>query len=310
MWAFPAAIALMAMQVAGAPAVAPIKPAAPPQQINFMSDPVLRLTVPVRIGGQTRRFLIDTGAERSGISIELANALGLAAGKASQVTGFAGTRWVPTVPISMAGFATGSTKKVVALAFSRDAIGADGFLGLDSLRGQIVQFDFSRQRMFAQGTPVYTAPYAAGPDAVAALRVLKSRLVFTSASAGGVHVQALLDTGSSLSVGNDKLKSELQRRHKFGVPIPIRILAVTGEQVPAEYVVIKSLWIGQVHITNMPVAFAGPEPFASLGFKDKPALLLGIDALRKFERVEIDFSNNEVRFTTKSSGGTYVTIDS
>lgn len=311
MWTFPAAIALMAMQAAGAATTsAPSAPPEAPQEIDFRTDPVLRFTVPVRIGGEIRQFLVDTGAERSGISLELAHSLGLPTGDKSQVTGFAGKAWVPTVPVSMPGFGRGPDKELSALGFSADAIGADGFLGLDTLRGHVVLFDFIQQRMIIRGSVETPTPFDTPADAIARLRMQNSRLVFTSARANGVEVQAVLDTGSSLSVGNEALRSELIRRHKLGLSYPIKILAVTGEVIPADYYILKDLWVGRVRIQNMRIAFAGPEPFATLGFTQKPALLLGMDALRSFARVEIDFPNNEVHFTAKPSGGAYVIIDS
>jgi hypothetical protein len=46
----------------------------------------------------------------------------------------------------------------------------------------------------------------------------------------------------------------------------------------------------------MPVAFADVTPFARFGLSHRPALLLGMDALRSFRRVDIDFPNRQVRF--------------
>jgi hypothetical protein len=39
------------------------------------------------------------------------------------------------------------------------------------------------------------------------------------------------------------------------------------------------MWIGTVHIRNMPIAFAGAEPFRARDLADTPALLLGVDVL-------------------------------
>jgi hypothetical protein len=46
----------------------------------------------------------------------------------------------------------------------------------------------------------------------------------------------------------------------------------------------------------MPVAITDSEVFRRLGLEDKPALLLGMDVLRSFERVSVDFANRKVRF--------------
>ena len=44
-----------------------------------------------------------------------------------------------------------------------------------------------------------------------------------------------------------------------------------------------------MHLTNLPVAFADVQPFRKFGVENKPALLLGMDGLKLFDRVSIDF---------------------
>ena len=69
-----------------------------------------------------------------------------------------------------------------------------------------------------------------------------------------------------------------------------------GERVAAEQAVTRELELGGVTMTGMPVAFADVPPFAKLDLDDKPALLLGMDALRTFSRVSVDFAERRVRF--------------
>lgn len=302
MWVFPAAIAMTAVQIQAAGPAASAPPATP-QEIKLQSDPILRFTVPVRIGGRERRFLVDTGAERTGVSLELARTLRLPAGEPWQVTGFAGTTTVPTVHLSVDGPGRGRRTDVVALTFSQEAIGADGFLGLDTLRDQVVVFDFDRRRLFVEPARHRRNGFEATPAAMARMKVRNSRMVFSAARTNGVAVQALLDTGSNISVGNSSLQEELQRRHKYGTAYPVQILAVTGELISGEFVVVKDVWIGTVHMRNLPIAFAGTEPFDKLGLTREPALLLGMDVLGQFGQVKIDFSRNEVFFTTKWNSG-------
>jgi hypothetical protein len=48
---------------------------------------------------------------------------------------------------------------------------------------------------------------------------------------------------------------------------------------------------------DVPVAVADAEPFHRFDLVDQPALLLGMDALRLFRNVEIDFASREIRFS-------------
>ena len=45
------------------------------------------------------------------------------------------------------------------------------------------------------------------------------------------------------------------------------------------------------------IAFADASGFKALGLSDRPALLLGMNVMRAFDRVSIDFAQRRVRFT-------------
>jgi hypothetical protein len=57
--------------------------------------------------------------------------------------------------------------------------------------------------------------------------------------------------------------------------------------------------IGGMDIKQMPVAFSDVHPFRKLGLTDKPAILLGMDALELFDRVSVDFANRRVRILAR-----------
>ena len=65
----------------------------------------------------------------------------------------------------------------------------------------------------------------------------------------------------------------------------------------AGYTQVPQVKIGTVTFQNLPIAFSATAPFKEWGLEDKPALLLGMDALRLFREVHIDFANREVRLT-------------
>jgi len=289
---------------------APTAPAPPvpdrAEAVPLRSDPIQRFTVPIEIGRGTYRFMVDTGAERSGIATEIARSLRLGPAATESVTGFAGTSLVPSVALPPVRFAKTRRDDLRALTFPYEAIGADGFLGLDALNGQTVDFDFAgRQMRVRKGSP-YIPPWRnAGPIEVASIKQRNGRLIFTEVRANRIRVQALLDTGSSISVGNEALRRELWRRRALQPGIPIHIIAVTGAVVPAEYVVIPDVIIGGARIQNLPVAFSSFELFGKIGMGQKPALVLGMDALRAFDQVTIDFANRQVRFIRAEASESY-----
>lgn len=76
---------------------------------------------------------------------------------------------------------------------------------------------------------------------------------------------------------------------------PVSLLSVTGVAVQADQAMLDRVRIGEIGLVNLPVAFVDAAPFARLGLRERPALLLGMDALRLFDRVRIDFANRELR---------------
>ena len=60
--------------------------------------------------------------------------------------------------------------------------------------------------------------------------------------------------------------------------------------------------LGGVKVAHMPIAFADLHTFAEFDLNDQPAMLLGMDMLRHFERVSVDFGRKEVSFKIPSDG--------
>mgnify|MGYP001168831013 CR=1 FL=1 len=81
------------------------------------------------------------------------------------------------------------------------------------------------------------------------------------------------------------------------------LASITGETFTADYTRVDNLRIGGVAITGLPVAFAHPFFFTRLGMTRRPALLLGMDALRMFRRVAVDFPNRRAHFLLPDDAG-------
>lgn len=308
-----ASCAIVAFATLGAapPASVPVIPASPPSltdpdpaaQIPIIIEVASRMTVPVQIdGGRPLSFLIDTGAARSGIADDVASDLNLSDHGQRMVIGFAGRQSVPTVIIPLLTYARSRRLGIEALRFSRDAIGADGFLGIDSLDGQLVDFDFERERMTIRRASIRRLK--AGEDSVIVETIARNgRLLFASSQINRINVVTMLDTGSSLTIGNAALRDKLAAKGRLGPTTPVIMLSITGKPVLADYGMAREVMVGDVLIRKLPIAFATTEPFAQLGLSDRPAMLLGMDALRAFGAVTVDFRNASVRFVARGGTG-------
>ncbi len=257
-----------------------------------------RMTVPVTIGSNGPfPFTIDTGAERTVISRELAGLLRLARGPGVRVTAMTGTSNVGTVVIPSLSVSTAGAERIEAPTLEGKDLGAPGLLGIDSLKGHsvVINFDSNEMSVTPSRKRRFLASAAAPDEIVIQARSLLGQLVVTDAFYRGQRVRVVLDTGSVVSMGNFALRRALLNRK--ATLKPISLIGVTGDSMSADYTQIGEVKIGGVTFQNLPVAFADAAPFARLGLKNKPALLLGMDALRLFRRVDIDFANREVRLS-------------
>jgi predicted aspartyl protease len=284
-----------------APAGGQEQPAPPTAQdeegtvLGTDEDRWARMTVPVNIGDHgPYDFVVDTGAERTSIAQELARDLRLGVGNRARLHSMTEVSQIQTVLIPALEVGGRSVRGIHAPALQRRNIGAEGILGVDSLQSQRVSFDFVRQQMTVENSHRREESWPADTIVVTARNRL-GHLVMVDASVDGQKVWVILDTGAQTTVANNVLRRKLEERGRLRATTPILLLSVTGGQMLADQTVVKRIRLGGIDINDMPVAFADVHPFAKLGLSKKPALLLGMDALRLFDRVSVDFPNRRVR---------------
>lgn len=268
-----------------------------PEIVQGGHDLSQRLTVPVTINDAgPYQFVVDTGAERTVISRELADRLTLAPAEPVTLLSVAGAGQVETavVPRLQLTSSRHRMESFDAPVLSEFNLGAVGMLGIDSLQTKRVVLDFRAMRLSITDAPRPTR--ADNDEIVVTARRRLGQLILVDAEAEGQKVYVIIDTGAAVSIGNPALRERLARRGRLGAIIPIDITSVTGEVTPAAYGSAKTIRIGTATLKNMPIAFADVQIFHRLGLDGRPALLLGMDALRLFDRVSIDFANRNVRF--------------
>jgi len=261
----------------------------------FRHDEGERMTVSVRLGSEgPYRFMVDTGSERTVISRQLASRLGLKQGRGVRLHSIVGAGMVNTVIIPQLQMSRKEFLAIDAPMLEADNIGADGMLGVDSLKSQRILFDFKANTMSVTPSSEPAETMGDGTIVVRA-RSREGRLVLTDAKADNQPLAVIVDTGSQVSIGNLALRNRLIERRLLGKPETITIQSVTGATLEGEYMVLKRLEIGGATLTNLAIVFADAHTFKQLGLEKKPSLLLGMNAMRAFERVSIDFTRKRLR---------------
>ncbi len=265
---------------------------------NFEVDRSDRMTVPVRINGsQPYDFVVDTGAERTVIASDLARSLALEAGPKLSLATITGPAIAESFLIENLAMNTINVEMIEAPGLDRGNLGAYGLLGIDSLEDHKLILDFKRQIMDVLASPRKARPgkLEAGMIIVTAKRKA-GRMILSNAEIGGVKVDIILDTGAQSSMGNHALRERMRRRDRRFDYVPVMLRSVTGDMLPGEFTQIKAIKIGGVDINDLPMTFADNYAFKALKLDKKPAILLGMDAMKLFDRILIDFTNRRVGF--------------
>lgn len=263
------------------------------------TDRAMRMTVPVTIGSNggftgPYQFVVDTGADRTVVSRELADRLNLPDGQTATLHTMSGSSAITTVVVPMLGLAGRNTENINAPALAQAHLGASGLIGIDSLKGRRIEMDFRRKtlKIAAPGEREKIEP----DTIVVTAKSRYGQLVLVDASVDGVPIIVIIDTGAQNTVGNEALRRMLIKRKRKMEYFATNLIDVTGGSLPAQVASANRIKLGDVTMDNLVIAFADAHPFKKFGIADKPAMLLGMDALRGFARVSVDFGARKVRF--------------
>jgi hypothetical protein len=277
-------------------------------------DQARRMTVPVSIDGRGPfQFVVDTGANRSVVSLEVAQKLALAPGGSAPVHGIAGVEPASLYKVRRlrVGEAFSSNLELPGLPTAK--LGADGLLGVDMLHNRRVTLDFMANRFeistSAKGGSIGrghdTRLGEPGPQVVTVpARYRFGQLVIVGAEVDEIPVAAFLDSGSQISVGNLALREAVLRRRPELAErlVETPLISATGQVARGELALLPSLRLGALKLQRMVAVFADLHIFRLWALEDRPAILIGIDVLRQFENVVLDFGRREVIFQAPPKG--------
>ena len=280
--------------------------------LQALTNQVTRMAVEASVDGQgPYSFIIDTGAERTSVSAELAERLALPPGPDVMVHGVAGPERTRSVRIDRFRLGAHEFQDLHAPVFPRQNAGVAGLVGIDVLQNFRLVFDVRNSEVLlgrasrgSRGATIATG----GSDFTTGSRLLTRttlrgrrygrQLIISEVQAEGIPVDAFIDSGAQYSVGNMALwRSVAARRPSLsGDQYTVPLIGVTGQQVTGRIAQLASLRLGRTTVRDVAAVFADLHAFSILGLTERPALLLGADVIGLFQRVLVDFGTDEVRF--------------
>jgi len=258
-------------------------------------DPFDHLTAPVTLNGRgPYPFIVDTGASISCVSKPLAETLGLPLEPSRPVHTVVGVKPQALTLVDELRVGVRRQRGMQALAIPLEQPQVQGVLAVDWLKGQRLTLDFENSRL--EFTSSRTE--ASGPgQVVVPARRKHGQLTIVDADLGDKRISAMIDSGSELSLCNTALLNMLDRRQ--ALPAKRRVIemvTIIGEPFSGELMFLPFLRLGGLHLGNVAVVHADTYVFKIWGLADKPAILLGMDLLREFRAVSLDFGRSQVRF--------------
>ncbi|MGH8231238.1 MAG: aspartyl protease family protein, partial [Steroidobacteraceae bacterium] len=234
-------------------------PAQPTDRIGAASDSAQHLTVNVRLNGTgPYRFVVDTGADRTVVADDVAADLGPVRGERVVLRGIVRTMATETVHVHELAFGSARHRRIEMPVVPRSMLEADGYLGLDTIDGYRVTFDFKNHVLEIDSSHPSKMWYLARPDE-ARVRTVGSagHLRSLDCKVAGVPTIAFIDSGAEVSVGNPPLLNALGRRQPVHVDLgTLPLTGVTGGQVMGQVTVIDRINLQDLEFTDCTLVIA------------------------------------------------------
>jgi hypothetical protein len=265
-----------------------------------------RMTVDVQVNGRgPYHFVVDSGADTTAVGLKIARDLQLPLGTPVILNGMTDRNIVDRVRVASLTLGPSTISNLEVPALKEEDLGGDGMIGIDALVRQRLMMDFDDKVIKVEDAAKPVEHFT--DEIVIVARLQHGQLILTHVKAGGFSLDAVIDTGSEITIGNLALRDRLMNRN-LNKEWTIATTGVTGKTVDLQLGQLRELRVGSIVLHDIPIAFADVPPFKVFGLSDTPALLLGTDILQNFRKVSLDFAARKVRFQLRRCGATNVTI--
>jgi predicted aspartyl protease len=288
-----------------APPASVSPPAIPAPSLDVIDEPLFaaptrrdrigRILAPVMINGQGPfKFVVDTGATHSVLSLQLAARLGLEVltTDSVRVSGVTGSAMVATARVARLQAGALVIEDSMMPVMGAVMSGVDGVLGAQGLETKVIVVDFERDQIQILDSrsnrwrDLLRVPVTLGFD----------RLLLANASVGRVRCKAIIDTGAQHTLGNLALREALRLNSHWREKATVGVQGVTAEIHTSELAAAPMIRLGNLNLAQVNIAFGDMHVFNVWNLSEEPALLVGMDVLGILEMLVIDYRRQEVRF--------------
>lgn len=264
-----------------------------------LRDSIGRIWAPVLIDGKGPfRLVLDTGASRSAVTASVAQALGVPPGDSHVLLrGVMGMVEVPTIRV--ANLIVGDLQiDSTALPIVPDALGgAQGVLGTEGLLDKRVYIDFRHDLIMIRRSHGERAEHG---FVTVPVKILPDHLLATTAYVGSIRATAIIDTGAQTSIANRALRAALIGRRKHYEFTKDELLDTTDTVGRGEGADVPPIRLGSIDIQSAHITIGDDVGiFDAWNLADKPALLIGMDALGTVDVLVIDYRRSELQILTR-----------
>ena len=246
-------------------AMPPLPPASIDNSLDIGGDDInarkveTRMSVEVLVNGRgPYRFLVDSGADTSVVGLRIAHDLQLPLGTPAVLNGMTDRSIVDRVKVDRLTLGPSTIHNLQVPALREQDLGGQGMIGIDALVRQRLMMDFEKRLIKVEDARTKWKHLPG--EIVITARAQHGQLILTQVRASGLRLDAVIDTGSEITIGNLALRDKLvgRNRDKFETAT---MIGVTGKRVDVQLALIDELQLGPVILRDVPIAFADVPPF-------------------------------------------------
>jgi predicted aspartyl protease len=232
------------------------------------------------------RFLVDTGATTTVVTMDLAIALGLTFQGMTTIYGTTGSAVMPVARASE--FEVGSVRKqnlrMVAMTHPLGAR-ADGIIGADVFVGRRVVFDLNRKTV-----KISNSRGQRSVRADTTFRLRDGRLAEVRGTIGRAKAGVIIDTGADCCLINPPLREELRIAHpKMRTVERVIVTGLTGQVLEGEGLYLPEISMRGLDINSVIAVSVDAPVFHVWKLNEEPAMIMGADVLMRLPKFSIDY---------------------